>query len=67
MNDNVSAIFALRSAPDPEELKDEFENIREKIKSKPLPFLSGKGKKKKKENDQVSIPQTYFCLTDPLI
>lgn len=35
----ISAIFALRSAPDPEEIKYELESIKDRIKSKPLPFL----------------------------
>ena len=49
-----SAIFALRDAPDPEEIKYELDHIRDKIRSKPLPFFSGKGKKKKEKFHQTT-------------
>ena len=61
-----SAIFALRIAPDPEEVKDELENFKERIKSKPLPFLSGKGKKKKeKGNENSSYDAPTYTPTLP--
>jgi hypothetical protein len=57
-----SAIFALRIAPDPEEIKYELDHIRNKIKSKPLPFLSGK-KKKKNHNSNYNQDSAYIAPT----
>jgi hypothetical protein len=55
---NVAAIFALRTAPDPDEIKYELESIKDRIKSKPLPFLNSKGKKKKPHEASYVAP-TY--------
>ena len=61
-----SAIFALRIAPDPEEVKDELENFKDRIKSKPLPFLNGKNKKKKeKGNENSSYDAPTYAPTLP--